>query len=110
MSGGVILPGSKGDRGAVQVIRPLNTQSIAIGATATEIANTIGSAVVQLFSDVACNVAFEASASAATTDYPVGAGFPVFVHVLKDAANISAISTTGTATGVHGTLWVSEAW
>lgn len=106
----ILLPTIKGAQGGVQVIRPLNTQAVVIGATATEIANTIGSEVVQLFSDIACNVAFEATVTAATTDYPVGAGFPVFISVIKDATNISVISTTGTATGVLGTLWVSEAW
>lgn len=106
---GVILPGVKGQGGAVQVIRPLNTQSVAIGATATEIANTIGSQVIQLFSDVACHVTFDGT-TAATTDYPVGAGFPVFVSVIKDMTDIGVVSATETGAGVAGTLWVSEAW
>ena len=104
----VLLPNVKGAQGAVQVIRPINTQAIAIGATATEFANVVKSDVIRVFSDVACHVTFDGSA-AATTDLPIGAGFPEFIAVIK-GQTVGVLSATETGAGVAGTAWVSEAW
>ena len=103
----ITVPIAKGGRTGIQVIRPIKTQAINFGATATEVANAVGDGVVRVFSDVACNVTFLPTETAATTDIPIGAGFPEFIAVIS-GSKVGVISTTGTATGVLGTLWVSE--
>ncbi|KKL98583.1 hypothetical protein LCGC14_1823020 [marine sediment metagenome] len=93
--------------GTVQVTFWSDVQHVDIGATATTIANAIQSNVVRIVSTTDCHVLRGSLATAATTDTFMPANVPEYIAVAEGVDLISAIATN-TATGVAGTLYVTE--
>lgn len=88
--------------------------SLAIGSTATNTATTgFKSDVVIVSSDVSVNIRFHNSATetfAATTDFRIPAN-SIMSFDISAMANpfMSVRTTTGTATGSFGNIWIGEA-
>lgn len=92
--------------GTIQVTKPdlTTSQSLTIGATATDFAATIRTQtdIIRIFSTVTANVSWIGDAT--TSSLVVGAGVPEYFHVPLEELTISMI----TATGGDGTAWVVE--
>lgn len=103
-----------GDLVPVLKIGTASGVALALGSTATNTATTgLGGGIVILSSDLSFNFKFHNSATetfAATTDHRLPANSTVSYDISDmGTVFISARSTTGTATGVLGTLWISRA-
>lgn len=89
--------------------------AFAIGSTATNTATTgLGAGVVRVTSDLSVNIRFHLSATealASTTDLRIPANSPESFDISEMARGgpfMSWIGTTCTATGVLGTVWISQ--
>ena len=99
----IVVVDPKGN--AVQALRFVNTQALSVEATSTT-ATDVASAIARLVADIAICYTFE-GATAATTDLFLPAN--VIEYPVVGDAQLAWIGATATATGSHGTVWISEA-
>ena len=99
----IVVVDPKGN--AVQALRFINTQALAVGATSTT-ATDVATDIIRLVADIAICYTFE-SATAATTDIFLPAN--VVEYPVVGAAQLAWISATEAGAGRVGTVWISEA-
>lgn len=92
---------------SVQAVRTIPILTIPVGATATTATAAISAQIVRLTTDIGVNLLWGASPTAATTDEFLAAGVVEYKKVISGEF-LSAITATGTAAGVLGTVFVSE--
>lgn len=83
------------------------SQSVSVGSTATTFGSAVQAQLLRITADIGINYLLGASPTAATTDVRLPSD--VVEYIQCSIGNVVSVrTTTGTATGVLGTVWITE--